>query len=154
MEEQDINSWVELKRAFCDYVRLRGDFLKKKSAIDFIRNALSVPEERGVAISLVASYPAMERIVFFSQLVSLASYVNGFTEESRELILKLPREWVMERIEDEVSGILVSADYEEYRCLLELCCELSRDLMIKFAKQALASEDEDIKEAGADYLSR
>ncbi|KWA27273.1 hypothetical protein WT39_00025 [Burkholderia territorii] len=60
----------------------------------------------------------------------------------------------MERIEDEVSGILVSADYEEYRCLLELCCELSRDLMIKFAKQALASEDEDIKEAGADYLSR
>lgn len=107
-----------------------------------------------MAVSLVASYPAAERIVFFKQLMSLASYVNGFTEECRGLILDLPRDWVMSRIESEVDEILINADYEEYRCLLELCCGLSRDLMIKFARRALGSEDEDIKEAGEDFLSR
>lgn len=68
--------------------------------------------------------------------------------------MQLPRDWVMGRIESEINAILINADYEGYRCLLELCRGLSRDLMIKFAKHALASEDEDIKEAGADYLSR
>lgn len=65
MEARDINSWGELKRAFCDYVGLRREFLRKVSATDFIRNALLVPDERSLAISLVASYPSMERVVFF-----------------------------------------------------------------------------------------
>ncbi|KVO49518.1 hypothetical protein [Burkholderia stagnalis] len=60
----------------------------------------------------------------------------------------------MENIEAEVDEMLVNGGYEEYCCLLELCCELDRGLMIKFAKRALDSSDEDIKDAGADFLSR
>ncbi|AXK64311.1 hypothetical protein [Burkholderia sp. IDO3] len=154
MEEQDVESWRELKVAFSAYIGLRREFLKKTSATNFIRNAFSVPEERAMAVSLVESYPATERVIFFKQLISLAGYVNGFTEECRRLILELPRDWVMSRIESEVNQMLVDADYEEYRCLLELCCELSRNLMVEFAGRAQESEDEDIREVGADFLSR
>lgn len=107
-----------------------------------------------MAIDLVSSYPESERVVFFKQLILMSSYVNGFTEECRNLILELPRDWVMKNIEAEIDGVLDNGGYEEYRCLLELCCELDRDLMIKFAKRALDSSDEDIRDAGADFLSR
>ncbi|WP_175836800.1 hypothetical protein [Burkholderia anthina] len=154
MEEQDVESWRKLKGAFSAYIGLRQEFLKKESAANFILDAFSVPEERSIAVSLVASYPVTERLIFFKQLISLASYVNGLTEDCRRLILELPRDWVMSRIESEVGQMLANANYEEYCCLLELCYGLNRDLMIKFAKQAQGSEDEDIKEAGADFLSR
>ncbi|HEM7893107.1 hypothetical protein [Burkholderia cepacia] len=75
----------------------------------------------------------------------MSSYANGFTKEYRNLILELPRDWVMKNIEAEVDGVLVNEGYEEYRCLLELCCDLDRGLMIKFAKRALDSSDEDIR---------
>ncbi|HEM7891384.1 MULTISPECIES: hypothetical protein [Burkholderia] len=154
MKDKENGSWKDLKEAFRIYVKLRDGFVKKPSAVSFVQRAFSVPEERAMAIDLVLSYPESERVVFFRQLISMSSYVNGFTEECRNLILELPRDWVMKNIEAEVDGVLVNGGYEEYRCLLELCCELDRGLMIKFAKRALDSSDEDIKDAGADFLSR
>ncbi|MCA7977679.1 hypothetical protein LGM57_15240 [Burkholderia cepacia] len=154
MKDEENDSWKNLKEAYRIYVKLRDGFVKKTSAVSFIQRAFSVPEERAMAIDLVLSYPESERVDFFKQLISMSSYVNGFTEECRNLILELPRDWVMKNIEAEVDGVLVNGGYEEYRCLLELCCELDRGLMIKFAKRALDSSDEDIKDAGADFLSR
>ncbi|NTX25848.1 hypothetical protein HT746_01570 [Burkholderia pyrrocinia] len=154
MKDKENDSWKKLKEAFHVYVKLRGGFVKKTSAVSFVKRAFSVPEERAMAIDLVSSYPESERVVFFKQLILMSSYVNGFTEECRNLILELPRDWVMKNIEAEIDGVLDNGGYEEYRCLLELCCELDRDLMIKFAKRALDSSDEDIRDAGADFLSR
>ncbi|WP_175857603.1 hypothetical protein [Burkholderia anthina] len=83
MEEQDVESWRKLKGSFSAYVGLRQEFLKKESAANFIRDAFSVPEERSIAVSLVASYPATERLIFFKQLISLAreTLINGPTSE-------------------------------------------------------------------------
>lgn len=56
----------------------------------------------------------------------MASYVNGFAEECRDLILDLPRDWVMGNIEFEIEKMLIDGGYEEYRCLLELCYKLDK----------------------------
>ncbi|WP_419686034.1 hypothetical protein ACN22W_02270 [Burkholderia theae] len=153
MEDKDADLWVNLKKTFLEYMRLKGVFVRNPSAVSFVQGAFSVPDERALAIDLVSGYPDAERVIFFKQLVSMASYVNGFTERCRDLILDLPRDWVMKNIEAEVDELLADGDYEEYRCLLELCRKLDRELMVKFARRALDSPDEDVKDVGADFLS-
>lgn len=64
----------------------------------------------------------------------------------------MPHEWLMNNIDQELDLILEDGDYEEYRCLLELCSQLDKDLMLKIATRALDNSDKDIKEAGADYM--
>ncbi len=154
VDDRDVELWGRLKCAFRDYVVQRIDFMKNPSAISLIQKAFGVPEDRALAIELVSLYPNEDRIVFFRQLISMASYVNGFTEECRDLILDLPRDWVMGNIEFEIEKILIDGGYEEYRCLLELCYKLDKNLMTMLARRALDSSDEDIKEAGEDFLYR
>jgi hypothetical protein len=154
MKDEDINSWDDVKRRHHEYIQAKGSFLKNPSAALIIKRSLAVPEDRALALDLISNYPDSESVEFFSQLISLASYVNGFTETCQDLILGLPREWVMRNVETAIDEILADGDYEEYRCLLELCCKLDRELMIKIARRASSSLDEDIKEAGADFLLR
>jgi len=153
-EIKDTDSWNNLKREFHGYMQSRWNFVKNPSSVEVIKNAFSSPEERALALDLVAAYPESDRVIFFGQLISLASYVNGFTESSHNLILGLPHDWVMRNIEAAIDELLADGGYEEYRCLLELCCKLDRELMRKFAQRALNSPDEDIREAGTDFLSR
>ncbi|WP_155633268.1 hypothetical protein [Burkholderia stagnalis] len=87
MKDKESGSWKDLKEAFQRCVKLRDGFVKKPSAVAFVQGAFFVPEERTVAIDLVSSYPESGRVIFFKQLIAMSSYVNGFAEECRNLIL-------------------------------------------------------------------
>jgi hypothetical protein len=86
--------------------------------------------------------------------VFLASFSHGSIQAVRKLILSLPRDWVLSRIEEVAEPILRSGDYDEYRRLLELYFELDRELASRLAARARAQEDEDVREAGEDFLDR
>ncbi len=93
-----------------------------------------------------------ERKELFPDLVILASVGHGSIQAVRDLILSLPRDWVIERIEREAEPLLQQGDYEEYRRFLELYELLDADMTQRLARRAAASPDPDIREAGEDHL--
>ena len=88
----------------------------------------------------------------FEELVYFASTQSGHTLYFRNLILSLPHDWVLERIENFVEPILETGDYREYRGVLDLYWELDKGLAKKIADRAKKSDDYDIREAGLDFL--
>ena len=154
MDEGLQELWSHLNDTYRSYIQLRMSLMKNPAAIPIIRAALHKPHERGLALEIISLYPDSERTVFFDELLLLGSHVNGFTVKCHVLILTMPRDWVLTNIERAMATILDNGDYEEYRCLLGLCSKLDDTLVTKFANQALLSDDEDIREAGADFLSQ
>ena len=93
-----------------------------------------------------------EKLELFDTLVYLASSGHGAIGRVREILLSLPRDWVLTRIEDAAEPYLRDGTYDEYRRFLELYERLDRRLMLKLAQRAAAHSDPDIQEAGQDYL--
>ncbi|MDX1945770.1 MAG: hypothetical protein SFU86_10270 [Pirellulaceae bacterium] len=95
----------------------------------------------------------------FPDLVHLASWQHGLIQSARDAIRRLPRAWVLARIEAEAEPLLAGsseqAQFEEYRRLLELYEQLGDSALIRrLAERAAAHHDEDVREAGQDTLGR
>ena len=69
-------------------------------------------------------------------------------------ILSIPRDWVLEHIEELVQPIVEAEDDYEYRRLFEVYEKLDKTLAHELAQRALASPDSAISEAGEDFLER
>lgn len=111
-------------------------------------------KDRPTAVFLLPYLPVSELQELFNELIFLASFSHGAVQTIREAILSLPREWVLDRIEDATEPLLVSGTYDEYRRLLELYMEMDRRKAKKWALRAAANPDSDIREAGEDFLRR
>jgi hypothetical protein len=77
----------------------------------------------------------------------------------RSAIKALPRDWVLARIEAAAEPLLIASteqfQYEEFRRLLELYEQLgNEELLARLAQRALEHDDEDVREAGQDFLAR
>ncbi|KVC95094.1 hypothetical protein WI78_18565 [Burkholderia ubonensis] len=155
MKNFNLEAWEDLERRCQGKIESPNELVRLLiSERELIFNAISINESRfrSGALELIRLLPNCERTYFFPQLMRIASFVNGFTEDYRNIISDLPRDWVMGHIEDQVEGILKGGGYEEYRCLLEVCRQVDRDLMKKMARKAANNIDPDIREAGRDYL--
>ncbi len=84
----------------------------------------------------------------------LAGFSHGSIRTVRELILSLPRDLVLGRIEQETEPLLREGTYDEYRRFLELYEHLDERLTANLARRAASHPDADIREAGEDYLLR
>ncbi len=109
---------------------------------------------RSAAIRFFPYLPLPERQQLFPDLVFLATVGHGSIQAVRDLILSLPRDWVIERIEREAEPLLQKGDYEEHRRFLELYELLDADMTQRLARRAAANPDPDIREAGEDHLSK
>jgi hypothetical protein len=109
---------------------------------------------RSAALRFFPYLTLPEKQQLFPDLVLLASVGHGSIQAVRELILSLPRDWVIERIEREVEPLLQQGDYEEYRRFLELYELLDADMTQRLARRAAANADPDIREAGEDHLAK
>jgi hypothetical protein len=106
-------------------------------------------------VFFVAPYLTIpERMQLFPEWVFLASWAHGGIQVPRDMILSLPRDWVLARIEREAEPFLRDGSDDEYQRFLELYELLDRDLAFRLARRAAAHSDADIREAGEDYLSR
>ena len=97
---------------------------------------------------------APQRQQLFPDLLSLASLGHGLTGASRELIVGLPREWVLSNIEMAAKPILEQGGYEEYQRLLELFTELDSGLALRLAENAMAHPADDVREIGRDFVQK
>lgn len=128
---------------------LTGDY----DRVAILRRALR-GQDRQVGLFLARSVPLEEKLALFPEWILLASFVHGALDVVREIILSLPRDWVVARIEDVAEPFLAEGDSIEYFRFLELYYELDSDLVRKLAIGATAHDDEEIREAGHLFLSK
>lgn len=124
-----------------------------KDKVSVLKSAFRNGESR-LALEIVKLLNENDKKALFSEILGLASYSHGRAKLAQDIIISLPHEWLVSNIEKYSEPLLVSADYETYRGLLTLYLMIDASLTRKLAEQALGSEDEDIKEAGADFIAK
>lgn len=151
--------WRNLVEAHRAFIEARMALLANSDlVVDLVRAALDRPSERSLAIDVARCLSEDDRKKLLPDLLQLSCYAHGLyahslADEATELLMSLPREWLIENIESHAEHILRDATYEEYRMLIRIYDRLSPAIAERLAERALQSEDDDIKEAGDDYLA-
>lgn len=146
--------WRRLVECRWAYSLASRDFLAEKAErIAVLRRALRSPE-RDTALAMSGSLSVEERQDLFSEWVHLARCAHSPFAPAWDIILALPREWVLARIEQEVDAILEKAEETDYWMFLQLYAKLDRNLTLKLARRAAVHADPEIRELGEDYLEQ
>lgn len=124
-----------------------------KDKVSVLKSAFRNGESR-LALEIAQLLNEDDKKALFSELLGAASYSHGRARFAQEIILSLPHKWLLSNIEKYSVPLLVSADYETYRGLLTLYFKIDASITRKLAEQALSSEDEDIKDAGLDFITK
>ncbi|HAZ43747.1 MAG TPA: hypothetical protein DDW76_27635 [Cyanobacteria bacterium UBA11369] len=156
LTENDITLWDKLYKAEIELWKARGEFLRKSTNKNLIiKQSLNNQLDRTTGLRLLLDLDVKERLLFFDDLVSLASVDHSDVELVWKVILTLPRDFVLANIEKSAEPVLDSAvkdAYVEYRCLLTLYLKIDPYLTYRLAQKALEHEDEDVREAGEDFM--
>jgi hypothetical protein len=123
-----------------------------KDKIAVIQKALQDPAQRGTALRYLFHTKIAERQQVFDTLLELASVGHADIGLCREVILSLPRAWVISTIESRAESLLTEGTDEEYRRLAELYLELDPGLVYRLATRALQHSDPDIREVGEEFI--
>ncbi len=123
--------------------------------VALIRRALKLPggENRAVAVALLANLSLEEKQLLFPELIQLARSAHGPIGAVRDIVLSLPRAWVLERIDAQVEPILHNDEYDDYWMFLELYEKLDLMRAVILARRAAGSSDPAIRELGAEWLA-
>jgi hypothetical protein len=153
--DADLALWQEYLKAELEVWRIRRElFTNCSSLVELVRAGLGDPGQRPSAIGIARFLEEDERKELFPDLLALASCGHGQTGYAKEIVLSLPKEWLLANIEEAAEPLLRYDSYEEYQELLEIYSSLDRSLAYKLAQRAVAHSGEDIKEAGQDFLER
>lgn len=147
---QDI--WDNVVMSYKAYLEATSHFLTADiDRVSLLKKALQGPD-RKTAFHLLKFVELEELQQLFEKLVFWASTSHSAIGVVREAIKSLPREWVIEHIEQVAEPLLMKGTYDEYRRLLELYVEIDPELTRRLAKRAIQSSDLDIREAGQDFI--
>jgi hypothetical protein len=149
----DLTRWQQFVQAEAAATAARTALFANRGAlVDLVRSGLDKPAERAAALDVASRLKTEEVKELFPDLLALASYGHGLTRRCQELILGLPRPWLLAHVERHAEPILSNAGDEEYRAFLGLYAQLDRGLATRLAQRAIQSDDVEIREAGEDYL--
>ena len=151
---EDRQLWDRLVESHMAFVKAAMEFLSGDvDRISLLRNALR-GKERTTALYIAPQLSVGEKQALFREWLFLASFDHGALHRVREIILSLPRDWVLANIENETADLLNSADSLEYRRFLELYLLLDSHLALRLAKQANTHRDKEIRETGEEFLEK
>lgn len=154
LSKNNIAVWEHLVATYEAFALALRDFLVEDvDRVSLIKNALR-SSDKNTAVYMLQYLRPSELQSLFDDLVFFSSFAHGSVEMVREAIVSLPREWVLANIEKAAEPFLSDGTYDEYRRLLELYVKLDHNLALKLAQRAAAQADEDIKEAGEDFLGK
>jgi len=155
MSSDDI--WSKLVHAFKvndkRFLSYIDEFKKNNPQwIERLRKEL-LGNNRVVASAILAYLDEKEQMSIFDLLIHYASFTHGGTVFFRDLILGLPKEWVLKNIEKYTNSILDNGDEDEYRRILELFYKLDYNLAISLAERAQKNNNLTIREVGDDFIA-
>lgn len=146
--------WNQVSSSYIAFAQALKDFLAEDvDRVDIMKKAL-MDKDRHTAIYLLQYLSQSEQIQLFPELIFLTSFSHGAVETVRQVIISMPREWVLNYIEQTAEPYLKNGTYDEYRRFLELYSELDHEMTLRLAKRALKQDDPDVREVGAEFLDR
>ena len=153
MSGEDQNKWTAVVGAEAKGLR---DALAAWSTIadkqGVMRQALSTVTERGAALRLLLILDDDLKQTVFSDLIDLAAVGHSDIGLCRTVIKSIPRLWLLEHVESEVTRILdQSEDEEAYRRYAELYREIDDQLVQALVARARMSADPNILEVADDF---
>lgn len=95
---------------------------------------------------------AREIILYFVELACLCQNIRNI-ELGRAGIWMLPKQWVLNCIEEIVEPMLHQNDEWEYRRLLEVYWHIDKSLVKRLAMRCLDCDDSEIRELGKECLA-
>lgn len=147
--------WDRLAAAHRAFIEARTALLADPApVVELVRSALNRPSERSLAIDVTRHLSEDDQKKLFPDLLALSCYAHGLSDEAADILMSMPRDWVIHNIETHEEAILRNATYEEYRMLIRIYDRICPTLAKRLAERAAQSDDEDIREAGEDYLAR
>lgn len=125
-----------------------------RDPVPIFERALADPRERGLALTFLKQQPDHVRLKMLDQLLDLALVGHREIGLVREVLLAMPRNDVSAAIARRQDEMLRDASEEEYRRLLELLEQVDIDACRMLAERAVRHKNEDVREAGSDFLER
>jgi hypothetical protein len=143
MVEADQRFWVALQAFLaCD----------RSERLGILRTGLTAKLDSALHVLRHVGTDEVEEVL--PELVRLAGGVHRHLWQVRELILSLPKDRLLARIESLVDPILASGDDQEYYRFLELYFQIDHTLTERLARKATSSTHPDIQEAGRCFLEK
>jgi hypothetical protein len=140
-----------------NWLKLSSRAITPAEVSGWVRRALSLgwqPRAPGVQFFLSASStdgePSLESLWVAVELACQPQNASPILR-GREMILAMPRRWVLEHVASVATAALDLSDYWEYRRLLELLDLLDPELLQRFVLPGLSSADPNIREAAEDF---
>lgn len=154
--DRDKAIWNRLAESHRMFALASQEFLSEGvDRVTLIRSALK-GRDKHTAIYMLPYLKVEDLKQLFNELIFLASFAHGAIQAIRDVILSLPREWVLAHIEEAAGPLLqdesdINID-DTYRRLLELYSQIDQNLTLRLARRAAAHSDPDTREAGEEFL--
>ncbi|MGB5038816.1 MAG: hypothetical protein WBQ66_19585 [Blastocatellia bacterium] len=143
--------WAELAACCRRYYRARMAFFAEGvDRVSLIRKAMPTAD-RFIAVLEGKGLSQSENMELFDVWIDFVRADAEF-HAIRDIILSLPREWVLNRIEEAVEPHL--RDYEDYCRYLDLYESLDASLTAKLALRACTHSDVEVQEMGKRTLDK
>jgi hypothetical protein len=148
--------WDRLIEVRNEYHSILGNMLAsdRSTVVEFVNESLLKPNERYVALAVAESFTPDELKNIFKNLVLTASWAHAHTMTARNLVLKIPCEWVLQHIETVMEPILATGEPDEFRRMMELAWKIDRALLLRICKRAVIHPNSEIREAGEDFIEK
>jgi hypothetical protein len=145
--------WEQMGKAHETFVEFVGELksVDRETRLKLIQQGY---KNRRLVVALLDYLDQEDLKALLPFLMSHVRSVHGYISYFRRAILSLPKEWLLEHIEEAAEPILQSGDDEEYRRFLELYLQINPELTRRLAQRALASSNPNVQEAGQDFMEK
>jgi hypothetical protein len=146
--------WSSLLAAARELVPLKADAARtgRASLIDAARASLADLRDRRCALEVLTWLEPEVTLALFDDVVRVAAHTQRDALLTRQVLGRLPRRMLVERIDPIVDQLLAAADDDVYRRLAELMRHLGLDsTLARIVDRALASTDPNIRDVGSDF---
>jgi len=153
MKTQGEQLWIQLEQVHQQFKQLVGE-LKSCDTTTRLNLIKQGYKNRALTVDVLEYIVPDELKELLPFLLSHARSVHPYLGRVRQIILSLPKKWLVEHIDGAAEPLLQNGDDEEYRRLLELYTQIDLELTKRLALRALTSSDPNVREVGQDFIEK
>ena len=154
ISEPALSSWNECIRLEFEYYTARYHLhLKHRSELlALVKQGLESARDAHLAFQMAKALTEEEKLTLLPILLGWCSSMK-YSKEARDLILHMPREYLLENIEVAVEPTLAQNDFLDWVNILSLFADLDLAVAHRQANKMLAHSDSELREWGEEFLS-
>jgi len=148
-----VDTYNQVSDLYKELYRSCGSFADMP-IVELVRRGLADRKEMYIALEIAEGLERGAKKQLFDALFIVAQeiYMERPTNRAERIILSLPKEWVLERMEEKVLPLLLAEEPDISSGLLALCLAVDRDLTRRLAEKALGNPDEYSQDVGSHFL--